>query len=335
MAPSLTRSLRALAARALSPPEGSHYRGRDPFFEGWYARVTDPASGESFSFLYGQANPGAADATSTAWLMALSGRDHRRLYQPVPSAEVFAAPGHLDLRMGPGIFGPDRVAGRVEAGDEACTWDLRVRGEQRWAGGVVESPMSYALAVPGVETSWHPLWIHARVSGVVHWPGRTVRFEDAPGYTEKVWGRVFPRDWFWLQCNAFDRPDAALCASGGSVPLPGVGVRAAVIGYHDGARLHRFGTHTGARVRVSFDFGAWRLDARTPRTRLEVEAACAPDRLVPLESPTPTGIARVAHESLAGEMHVRLHRRPHPLAPWTLDHAAHSALAGVEIGRRP
>ncbi|MCA9540409.1 MAG: hypothetical protein KC620_16030 [Myxococcales bacterium] len=320
--------------RLLRDPALGHLTGKGLRYEGWYARVTDPVQGESFALIHGVMDP--VNGARVGWVIALSGRDARRVFQAFPAHQVAAPRDEAWVRIGPCHFAPTRVEGALGGSAERCDWRLDLAPRVVSGARLADSPMSYALLVPGLETAWHPLALDAAATGVVTFADRAVMFANAPAYTEKVWGTAFPRRWYWMQANAFDRPGASLCLSGGLVPVPGLdlAVRAGMILWHDGTRLHRFASHVGATIRDEVAPGRWRLDARRPRLRLQVEADCPPEALVPLESPTPDGLHRIAHESLAGTVRVRLWHRPHPLVRWTLLHEARSQWAGVEWGGR-
>ena len=317
---------------------GTHRSNRPrPTYAGWYARVTDADAGETFALIYGLNDPGPTGPAEPGWLMVLSGRDGMRLIAPVGRRHVSVARRGPHVTLGPGRFEPGRVQGEIRSAAGVCRWNLAIAPEHAWRTGpgpLGRSPMSWSLAVPAVETRWHVLHLRARITGTVTYRGRTVRFRDAAGYTETVWGRTFPADWWWLQAHTFDRPQATLCGSGGIVPLPGTtaGPRLGVIGWHDGERLHSFATHHGHRVAVDWQPGRWHVDARSPLRRLTVEAHCAPEHLVALEGPTASGVRPIALETLTAAAEVRLFERSHPLARWRLCQVARTRQCGAEVG---
>ncbi len=61
-----------------------------------------------------------------------------------------------------------------------------------------------------------------RATGWIEWGGERFDFQDAPAYSEKNWGGGFPKQWFWVQCDAFDTPanqEIALTAVGKKAQL--------------------------------------------------------------------------------------------------------------------
>lgn len=43
-----------------------------------------------------------------------------------------------------------------------------------------------------------------RATGYVEVAGARTTFAQAPFYSEKNWGRAFPKKWWWIQCNSWD-----------------------------------------------------------------------------------------------------------------------------------
>ena len=329
------RSRKGWVGPAIHDPNYGHFRGQPTFYEGWYARVTQPGAGPSFSLIHGVFNPGRRDGRLDGYVIALEGQRGEQIHEDFPPESLLVDPASLKIELGPCRMTERQVAGRVVEGGDACDWQLEYRDTVPWADRGHQSPMSYALRLPPtwLETSWHVVHMTARVSGRVTWKGETTRFDRAWGYVEKVWGRVFPAEWIWLQANTFeDRPGMSLAVSGGRVPLPfgGLSVPVYAAGFYDGQRLHAFATHHGAWIRAGYSAGRWDVDARTPSRRLVVTARCDPSELAPLAAPTPEGLRPIALESLAG--HVRVQRMERTLRGWHIVDEAHADRAGVEIG---
>ncbi|MCB9778601.1 MAG: hypothetical protein H6742_08580 [Alphaproteobacteria bacterium] len=326
----------------------SHLDGQRRFYEGWYLRLTDADQGESFGLIYGIAHDRGAPDGGAGYLIALSAADGERAWTRVPVARTSAPHGVYDISIGEadgplyGHIDADGGRGWFQAGpddgDRPVAWDLALTPTRTWTARH-DSPMGWVQRWKGFQTYWHVVALQARVSGTVRFGDRSVHFDDALGYVERNWGRVFPRDWMWLQAGSFVDPatgaprDGALSASGGHVPLAGpIGTKAGIVGYWDGDAMHHFATHTGQKVRLRYAPGDWEVVARGGGEKLVVRAGIDPDALVPIAGPTRDGVQDVAIESLDGRLVVELFRRARPFGRWRLQHRAESGLAGVEVG---
>lgn len=225
------------------PHEGYHWDGSARrFFEGWYYRVSLPALGQGFAFMYSIEDPigGQEHSGGVAQILGPEDQHQWRSYPQVhgfwagaerlalghwgqvEEGEPFRQPNYLDpsiffdyVRSGyqatehlnQGIF-VDPIAG------SEARWLYRI--EPVYSYGIPARPTMGALSyLPVFEPGWQILMAHGLATGWIEWQGQRCRFERAPAYSEKNWGGAFPSKWFWLNCNDFsDVPDLALTCAG-------------------------------------------------------------------------------------------------------------------------
>ena len=75
------------------------YPNRGPFFEGWYARLTDPENSRSFGVLFGRVLPSSNDnisAYSTTYLGFLRNRGHNESMEVV---DIFPDEGNISVTV--------------------------------------------------------------------------------------------------------------------------------------------------------------------------------------------------------------------------------------------
>lgn len=313
-----------------NPEDGAHFDGeQDPFYEGWYHKVSLPDEDEAFFFIYSVVNPRPDSAyPSEAFVYCGRASDSDSIYQSFPATDYWAAGEHRDVRIGPLSRATAlRIAGQAEDATGLCRWDIWMDDGLAWP-----QTMGWLTGQAGLETSWCVGTLRARASGWVEFKGRRLEFQDAPAYGDHNWGRVFPRQWFWMQAHQFPGRDAALAASGGTVDFGDTEIQAQMIGFSLDGQMHSFRTQDLDRVEAVVDMGSWTLDGEKDLERIHIEAHCDPDTFFHLLAPTEAGVAPRAWESLFGQVQVRLERRADADAPWELLFEGSAADAGVEVG---
>lgn len=292
--------------------------------DGWFWRFTWP-DGRAAVVLCGVC-PGWA----LAGVATHPGGRWRRAILDAPAAD------DAGVRIGAAFAGePERVridlgaAARVEA-------ELRdaVRWPRPWPG---TGPGGW---LPGLRQYWRPLVLRARAAGFVEL-GERWDLDGATAYAERNWGAGFPPVWWWGEAHDFGGDPVTVAFAGGPAlgPLrataagPALGpLRATAVIVHVGGRLVRLGEPLLAAVSADTAPGRWVLRGRSPRHRLELEAAADPAAAHVLDVPVPAErrVVPWSHQHLAGRLRVRLTRRGGRVV-----YAGESELAGLEHGRAP
>ena len=265
------------------------------------AASTGPSAGERWAFVGLAVHPGG-------------------FFRWAALQDAAADAGGYGVRAGAAFSaGPDHVA--LDLGPD-CRLDAALRAPLAWPKRAYGG-LGGAHALPGLTQYWHPHLFAADVRGSVVAGGDAFTLDGAGAYAEKNWGGGFPDRWWWGQAHDFG-DDVSVAFAGGPVGLGPATVDAtAVVVRLDGTVLRC--RPTGA---VELGTGSWRLRARAAGRRVEIEGAADPATAHALTVPVPSerrAVDRSQHH-LAGELHLRVHRRGRT------QFAGASALAGLERG---
>ncbi len=313
-----------------NPEDGNHFDGvADPFYEGWYHKVSLPEQNDAFFFIYGVVNPKAGSAyPSEAFVYCGRASTLQTVYRSFPVERYAAAAGSRDVRIGERNRATAlRIAGDIEDGGHRCRFDVDLVDGVAWP-----ETMGWLTGQPNLETSWTVGTMSARAAGVIEFDGDSVRFEDGRGYGDHNWGRIFPRQWIWLQANVFSEPGTALALSGGTVDFGGTETEAYMIGLRRQGEMTTFSTQDLDRITAQASPGEWRVTGEGENRRIEITASCDAGTLFHLLAPTEQGMRPRARESLLGRVEVTLLARDDAAAPWREVFSGTAPLSGVEIG---
>ncbi|MFJ2620623.1 tocopherol cyclase family protein [Glutamicibacter sp. NPDC087344] len=293
--------------------------GADPLFgnparahptvamEGYFWRVTDPATGRVLIALCG-ANRGPDGPWSTVGLAAWPAA-------AVHTAAVHGAwsdPHRLGVRAGrhPLVFEGTERRLHVDLGPEARL-ELSINDPIPWPHTALGGSSVFQL-VPGLNQYWHPWLLGGRASGTATLGGSTWDFENAQVYGEKNWGREgFPEAWWWGQAQGFAEPGVCLAFAGGKVSAGSLRteVTALVIRLPD-KRVIRLGNPLISPVATHTSDESWQLSGRGYGWRIRLSARAPLDQAFVLPVPKPGEHRNVPGdlEHLAGSLQVSVFR---------------------------
>lgn len=298
--------------------------------EGYFWRLTDPASGQVIIALVGINTPAEGETWATVGIAAEPGG---ALATAVLS-DAWAYPAGLEVRVGDTVAADDRRV-RVAVGD--CAVDVRVEDPRPWPRRLFGGS-SYFHLVPGLNQYWHPWLLGGRAHGTAVIGGKRISVDGWQVYAEKNWGRGgFPDAWWWGQAQGFAEPNACVAFAGGVITAgPAVAgrrwateVTALVVALPDGRTL-RLGNPVTLPVATTAVPGHWRLRGRSARWRVEAEAWAEPEDAFVLPVPLVEERRNAPGdlENLAG--HLRIAVREFGREVWH----GETALAALEVGGR-
>jgi len=322
-----------------TPHSGSQWDGkRQPFFEGWYYRLTLPAEREqtsqSLAFMYSIQAMGRTPATTMADRggvgIQILGPDERYFSRCFSDLSGFwtwndrLGHGHRRMAIDPvkGSYVESYSATAQQhagqyyepASGLLIRWSYSVNQIYEW--GHPQSPQSstagwfsrFQLFEPG----WQILMAHGLATGWFEWndglrhqPAR-LEFSDAPAYAEKNWGGAFPRKWFWLQCNAFEQEqDLAITSGGGIRNVLGWQESLAMVGIHHQGSFFEFVPWKGQIAWEVHPWGFWRVVAEQGSFVTEVVGSTREPGFQ-VKVPTSRGLEFLCRDTTRGHLSIRL-----------------------------
>ena len=332
------------------PHDGYHWNGRDRnFFEGWYFRVTLPKIRESFAFMYSMEDPSGTSAHHGGAVQIL-GIDEQHLAYTFPDPHHFWASkhrlalGHWDrtkLDLQPQLLSALEFDTHITQGyqvtatlhqgalpDRDCRWCYQTIPIYGWG-----QPQQPAQATAGLlsyleifEPGWQILMAHGLATGWIEWQGQRYEFDRAPAYSEKNWGRSFPQQWFWLNCNSFDEIGLAITAGGGKRQVLWLTEAVAMVGIHYRGKFYEF-VPWNAQVDWQVQpWGEWRIQATNGDVQVELIGTTDLAGTM-VGTPTEQGLVLGCRDTLKGLLSINLRTRTGEVIV-----KATSNLAGLEVG---
>lgn len=340
-------SLFVLAAFTLScgsPSSAAHIKSanephlstRGPWFEGWYARVTDLGGGRSLAVIAasnlvqgqeyktGDAVPGYIGV-----LYSEGNGQPTRSWTFYPQKTAIRVNGQV-VTQNPNIFNArDQdfewtaegygsysskglsidVPGELKLNfsfEESKSWELNQ------TGGLPLGPEGY-LAVLPVPLHWYVSSLSSKSHYHIETFGdHAIDIEgDGLAHLEKNWGKVFPKAWNWMQGLSV-ADNAQFVLGGGKVGLGPVELTAWLAGYRSPTEnwTLRF-SDLGTRIETQQDpcQGHFRLKASRPGLEVVIDAKADQNTFGPVAVPTHEGFkSDYGAESFSARLEVKTYR---------------------------
>jgi tocopherol cyclase len=334
-----------------TPHSGYHWNNLDRgFFEGWYFRLTLPKIGESFAFMYSIEDPSGNDphSGSTAQILGI-GEEY--LWCTFPDVQKFWADkdnlalghwGETNLTILPQLLSIDEFDRGITQGyqvtatlhqgslpEQNCRWCYQTVPVYGWGQSqqLQQATAGWLSLLPIFEPGWQVLMAHGLATGWIEWQGKRYEFNNAPAYSEKNWGRSFPEQWFWINCNSFDDSvGLALTAGGGKRKVLWMTEEVGMIGIHYRGKFYEF-VPWNAQIDWQIQpWGEWRMQASNQDFQVELTGTTEQAGTM-VRTPTAQGLSLSCRDTLKGRLQLDLRTRDGVQIV-----TATSLLAGLEVG---
>lgn len=287
--------------RALWNPNMYHGWGRSKqYFEGWYFKIVSADEHAALAVIPGISMNEAG--VRHAFIQVMDGKSCTATYHRF-DAQAFQPSGQgFELQLGSNFFSAEKIVLNLPE----LSGEIRFRNPTPWpkmlgAPGI----MGWYSFVPFMECFHGVVSMHHGLEGALTLNNHPVNFSGGRGYTEKDWGRSFPRAYVWMQTNHFVGHDqASLMASVAHIPWLNSAFTGFISGFWLDGRLFRFATYTGAWHHLELHAESLTLIYKSPKTELRIQARQAAGTA--LASPISGDMTGKINESLLATIEVEL-----------------------------
>jgi tocopherol cyclase len=305
---------------------GNHKTG--PFFEGWYFKLIDAGQHKRWCIIPG-VYIGKNPADSHAFIQVMDGVSGQSSYQVFDFPAFSSRQDRFEVNLDKNCFSSSGIRLDISRPELNLHGELTFGNVTPWPVTLL-SPgiMGWYAWVPGMECYHGVVSLDHSLQGVLEINGEQVDFSGGRGYTEKDWGKSFPRAWVWMQTNHFRQPGSSLTFSAAIIPWGKSSFDGFIVGFLTEGRLHRFATYTGAHFEEysASDTGVHAVLSDRSR-RLEVTATRAEGGI--LRAPTLAQMDRRITETLSAQVQVKLSHRQG--RRWPVDFDDTGLHAGLEV----
>jgi tocopherol cyclase len=189
-----------------TPHSGYHWRGQQPFFEGWYYRLTLPELGQTIAFMYSIQDPAGGTAQSGTVVQVL-GPDDQYFCRTFADVSQFWADreglGHgcdrNPIHRQPEYYRATATAHKGQMHDpltgQTWRWNYTLEPVYGWGSPqqAQQSTAGWLSQLQIFEPGWQVLMAHGWATGWFERGSQRYEFQRAPAYSEKNWGAMLLR----------------------------------------------------------------------------------------------------------------------------------------------
>lgn len=277
------------------------------YFEGWYYKFADK-NGQNTGALIPGVSFDKEGRRPHAFVQFLNNSDGASRYFRFGIENFRYSRKKPEIAIGKSFFSPGRIQVDIDDGTDSIKGALTFHNITPWPVTLLSpGAMGWYAFVPFMECYHGVVSFDHIIEGQLELNRKPLEFSGGRGYTEKDWGRSFPRYHVWIQTNHFSKAGTSLMVSVANIPWLGKSFDGFLIGlWHDG-QLYKFTTYTGARI-TTFDYNQQKLaihvNFRVHRMEIEVSYLKGAE----LKTPETGEMLGRLHESLTAETNVRLYR---------------------------
>lgn len=290
----------------------SYYQIQKPknnFFEGWYLRLTLPNSADSYAFMFAI----EADGLGTLQLLTPSDKLHVREitgkfagdkkkfsvgqwgYGEMESVsdtktENILQGYQLSSTATHGVFRGSRKG----SGSGIVQWALEFSPLLTWGTrGTSRNTATWLSNLQLFQPGYQVLMAHGvATGGYIIADGVRVDVTGAVVYSEKNWGRGFPRKWWWVQANGFwNCRDLSVLSCGAIRGILGREETVGIIAVHYEGQLYEFANWSCESLQWSVDrWGYWKAWSKSRTGHMVEFEASASEPPVSVLGPSDNGM---------------------------------------------
>lgn len=216
------------------------------YFEGWYYKLVNAGETKALAVIPGIAMDEKGE--KQAFIQVLDGRKHTSQYFRFDAERFRPQARKFQFSIAGNHFSTNMVHLELPALSGELHFSGMVPWPKPWYSPGIMGPYAF---VPFMECYHGIVSMDHSIGGKLLLDGEDVNFSGGRGYTEKDWGRSFPRAYIWMQSNHFSRPGVSLKVSVAKIPW----IRKSFVGFIAGlwleGRLIRFTTYNKSALRKS------------------------------------------------------------------------------------
>jgi hypothetical protein len=226
------------------PEQFQGWTRKRTYFEGWYYKVINEDESRAFAFI-----PGIAidkHGKRHSFIQVFDGKKLTARYHKFGSDAFIPIPRQFKVIIQDNHFSDQALHVNLPGMKGRLNFSGNVPWPKRWYSPGIMGPCTF---VPFMECYHGVISMDHAINGHLEVDGELLNFDKGRGYTEKDWGKSFPRAYVWLQTNHFTNTGVSLKTSVARIPYMGYSFTGFITGLWLGDQLIQFTTYNQSALR--------------------------------------------------------------------------------------
>lgn len=291
-------------------PDIYHGKNKKPdFFEGWYFKLVQPHTGDTYCFI-----PGIfiskKEGQSHCFIQVLKGNESTFEYLRFEKDDFRAKTNEFDVSVRDSYFSLNKIKLNINEQNEKIFGTLHFQNIIRWPDSIINpGSMGFYNYLGFMECYSQVCAIDGIIKGSLNINGKSVDFTGGKVYIEKNWGKAFPYSYIWMQGNSFKKGEGSVTCSLGHIPLPFPlkSFTGFLIGLYADGIFYKFTTLNKSILSINCEKEKLILETHNKNYLLKIQGHYKKENFMDLYAPYDGTMKPLASESLNGSLMVTLY----------------------------
>ncbi len=288
-----------------TPFQGENKELSDSYFEGWYYKQVDEYSSNSISFIPGISYNKTHPHSFIQCIIEDYSGEIFTYYFEYEVEDFKATSNPFCVTIKDNVFKEDYIKINIEDNNNSIFGELYYTNLKRLRKSFFEpNIMGYLSYLPKKECNHHIVSVNHKVNGSIIFNDKLISFEKGIGYIEKDWGKSFPSEYIWLQCNKFKYPkDINLTFSYATIPYLNTSFKGFFLTLFVGEKEYRFATYNSSKIKkVIIEDN--RFEVYIEKKNIQVKIKAFQNKSKELVSPINGEMKNFIKEGLKGDVEI-------------------------------
>jgi len=276
------------------------------YFEGWYFKQVNTETNYTISFIpgisYNKVNP-------HCFIQCIICNEDNKLsshYFKYDLGEFSYNNSPFSVQINKSVFSENSISINLESPGIKVVGKLSFENLEPLKASLFNpNIMGIFSYIPRMECNHHIISMNHSVSGSLNVNSKVVDLNGGLGYMEKDWGKSFPDEYIWLQCNNFEKEDVKVAFSVATIPFGKLRFRGFFCSLFVNDKEYRFATYNGAKLKINSSKSG-ETNITMVKGNLQLNIIGCTDEVQSLASPKNGVMDNSIKEGLAGIVSVLL-----------------------------
>ncbi len=220
------------------------------YFEGWYFKMVNATRNAIFAII-----PGIAlnedQSASHAFIQILDGITAQYFYYRFDLSKFKSSKRKFEISIGKNTFSLSKIKFDLKSPQN------HIKGEIFHKNltilpfhGINPGIMGFFSYFPKMECYHGIVSMNHDLSGIITNNKKRIDFSEGKGYTEKDWGKSFPKQWIWMQSNHFQVNKRSFMLSIAKIPYLQNSFTGFIAVLYNEGKFIRFSSYNLSKFRI-------------------------------------------------------------------------------------
>lgn len=278
------------------------------YFEGWYYKIVNSGQNISLAFIPGVSINSKNTHAFIQVFITKKNNDLKTKYISYELSDFNFKNSPFIMSVGNSFFSEDHIEISIQEKDIFIEGKLNFSEMEKIKTSIFSpSIMGFFAFFKFMECYHGVISMRNKINGTLKIDDETIDFSDGVGYIEKDWGKSFPKEYVWMQCNHFKNKETSFMFSEAIIPFLGLSFHGLIVNLIYDLKEYRFATYNFAKV-VKKDIKSNQVYYEIKKRKLKLVITAVNGKTTSLASPDNGAMVKTIKEGLSGIIRLVLYK---------------------------